>query len=83
MHQNQYYKTASFYTSVFLIIKNCELVGVEGMTDSKKIFVFNKTPKLQELVQVFNFGKEEDDLALVDARKIGSAIKKLKNALYQ
>ena len=83
MYQNQYFKTQSFYLALFLFVKGCELIEVEKSISIKKNFVFIDSPKLHELVEIFNFSKENDKKIMVDIRKVATAIKRLKDLLYQ
>lgn len=81
---DKYFKTSSFYLAAFLFAKGLELVNVDKTTDSKRAyFVFVDTPIRESLVGVFNYAKEDDPEALVDARKIVQAVKTLKEKLYQ
>lgn len=84
MQDDRYYRTTSFYESVWLYAKGMELANVDKVTDAKRaIFVFVDTPERHDLVRAFNYGKEDSPETLVDARKLIAAIRQLKEKLYQ
>jgi hypothetical protein len=84
MKDDKYFRTSSFYTAAFLFARHMELVNVDRVTDPKRaLFVFVDTPEREGFLQSFNFGREEDEGILVDARKLISAIRCLKEKLYE
>lgn len=83
-YENRYFRTASFYLAVFLLVKGLELVNIDKISNSKRAyFVFLDCPEREFLVRSFNFGKENLPEVMVDARKFTMAIKLLKDKLYQ
>lgn len=82
---DRYFRTSSFYAACFLFVKGMELVGIEpDSIDQKRYqFTFRDSPYRESLLQSFNFSKENDPEVLVDIRKVITAIKTLKDALYQ
>lgn len=81
---SRYFKTNSFYVSAFLFAKGLTLVNIDKITDPKRaLFVFLDTPEREFLIENFNFGKEDSQETLIDARKFVMAIKMLKDKLYQ
>lgn len=79
----KYFRTASFYTAVFLLTKNFELVNIDKEKNNRRAyFVFLDKPEREVLLKEFNFGKENSKDVLVDARKFISNIKILKDKLY-
>ena len=82
-NDNRYFRLASFYGAVFLFAKGLELVNVDRTNPSRSQFVFIDTPERESLLQTFNFSKENSPEVLIDARKFATAIKTLKQALYQ
>lgn len=81
---DRYFRTSSFYTAVFLFTKDQTLVNVDKTIDPKRAqFVFLDSPELQLLLHDFNYAKEDSTDVLVDARKLITAIKMLKDKLYQ
>jgi len=81
MDQNKYYKTSSFYLSAFLSAKGFILNGIEK--DSFKArFVFVNSNKLQRLIGIFSFGKNDHPDLMVNFKEVEQAIKKLKSLIY-
>jgi len=80
---NKYFKTTNFYLASFLFAKGLELVNIDRTDPKKCVFVFADTSMRESLVEVFNFGRENDPEILVDARTLILAIKTLKDKLYQ
>jgi hypothetical protein len=81
---NRYWRTRSFYTSCFLLAKDQTLVNIDRVTDPKRAqFVFLETNEREFLLHQFSFAKENDPEVMVDARKFVTAIKQLKDKLYQ
>lgn len=79
-----HFNTSSFYLSCFLFAHGLELVDISPTQNPrKKEFVFLDSPEREQLVQLFNFAPEDDQGVLVDARKFVTAIKTLKDRLYQ
>lgn len=83
-NDTKYFRTSSFYIAAFLFAKGTELVNIDKITDSKRAyFVFLESPDRELWLENFNFGKEDAPEAMVDARKFVTAIKMLKDKLYQ
>jgi hypothetical protein len=81
---DRYFRTSSFYTACFLFAKDQTLVNIDRVSDPKRAqFVFLDSPERELLLQNFNFAKEDSPDVLVDARKFVTAIKQLKEKLYQ
>jgi len=79
-----YFRTTSFYAACFLFAKDQILVNIDKVTDPRRSqFVFLDTPERESLLQNFNFAKENSPEVMVDARKFVTAIKQLKEKLYQ
>ena len=83
MNNDKYYKTNNFYCAAFLFAKGLELVNVDRTDPRKCLFVFVSHPELELMLRAFNFGSVDEPVALVDARKLVYAIKKLKDGLYE
>lgn len=80
-NKNQKYKTTNLNLTTFLVIKDFRLLIIEN--DSKrKTFVFEDSPELRSMVQVFNFGKDNDTELLINVRKLFRALKEVKTKLY-
>jgi len=84
MKNNRYFTTSNFYLASFLFSKGLELSGIDKITNPKRAnFIFVETPIREELVDRFNFAKEDDVAVLIDARKFVVSQKTLKDRLYQ
>lgn len=77
------FRTTSFYVAVFLFVKGVELINIIPTDSKRSEFIFKDTPERENLVQTFNFGREDAREVLVDVRKLVTAIKVLKDKLYQ
>jgi hypothetical protein len=81
---DRYYRTSSFYTACFLYAKKQILVNVDKLTDPRRAqFVLLDSPELEILLHQYNYAKENTADVLVDARMFVTAIKQLKDKLYQ
>ncbi len=82
---DRYFRLTSFYAACFLFSKKLELVNIEtDPTNPKRsYFVFRDTPERELLIQTYNFAKEDSPEVLIDPRKFVTAIKILKDNLYQ
>ena len=77
------WRTDSLYLSAFLLAKGLSLVTIEKLSSKKSLFVFVDSPNRELLLNSFNFSPEGSSDCLVDAREFVSAIKSLKEKLYQ
>lgn len=83
-NDDRYFRTSSFGISVFLLAKNIELADIDKISNSKRAtFVFVNCPDLQDLLQAFNYGKDDDLSVMVDVRRVLLATRQLKEKLYQ
>lgn len=80
---DRYFRLTSFYAAAFLFAKGLELVNIDRTNPNRCQFVFIDTPERESLLQTFNFSKENSPEAMIDARKFVTAIKTLKQALYE
>lgn len=82
---DRYFRLTNFYAACFLFTKGLELVNIEeDPTNPKRSqFVFKDTPEREILVHNFNFAKEDSPEITIDPRKFVTAIKLLKDKLYQ
>lgn len=82
--EERYFQSSNFYLSVFLFAKGLEMVNVDKIVDPKRAqFVFRDTPEREMWLENYNFAKEDAPGAMIDARKFVTAIKMLKDKLYQ
>jgi len=67
-----------------LYAKEQVLVNIDKVSDPRRAqFVFLDSPERESLLQDFNFAQENSPGVIVDARKFVTAIKQLKDKLYQ
>lgn len=84
MKHDKHFRLQSLYQAAFLFAKGMELASVDRASGSQRAtFVFVDSPEREDLMQSFSYGKEGDPTALVDARKLITAIRALKEKLYQ
>jgi len=80
---DRYFRTTSFHLAAFLSAKGVELANIEKENPKRATFVFRDSPQREHLLESFNFGKEDAPEVMVDGRKLITAIKQLKEKLYQ
>jgi hypothetical protein len=85
MHKNsdKYFRSANFYLSSYLFSKGLTLVNIDHTEPKRAEFVFVDTPEREQLIYQFNFSPHDSPDTLVDARSLITAIKTLKDKLYQ
>lgn len=80
---NKYFKTTNFNLASFLFAKGLELANIDRLDNQKRqTFVFIENPQIEELIHEFDYAKENDEIVMVDARKLIYATKQLKDKLY-
>lgn len=83
MDNNKYLRTDNFYLASFLFACGSELVNIDRTINKKRAyFVFIYSPEAGQLMEIFNFAKEDDPAVCVDARKLITAVRQLKEKLY-
>jgi len=75
------FTTTDLALAAFLSIKDFEIINIEKGIQ-RKIFVFNGSSELNDLVKSFNFGKKDLPEVIVDAREILRAYRDLKVKLH-
>lgn len=82
-NREKYYRVNNFYLACFLFAKGFALANIDKTKDPKRAeFVFIDQIEREELVHQFNFGDENSQEMMIDARKLVYSIKTLKNKLY-
>ena len=80
----RYYRTSSLATASFLFAKGFELANIDKTENPKRaLFVFPNSPELDIQQHIFNYSSDDSPDLLISARTLFTAIKQLKNALYQ
>lgn len=79
---DKYFYVTNFYLAAFLFVKDLELTNIDRADQKRSQFIFVDTPQREKLVEAFNFAREDDPTILVDARKLITSIKMLKDKLY-
>jgi len=82
-NNDRYFRITSFYAAAFLFVKGMELVNIDRTIPKRSQFVFLDTPEREVLMQSFNYAPEDSPEVMVDTRKLVTAIKTLKEKLYQ
>ena len=77
------YSTSSFYPACFLLAKGMRLIEIDRTNPHRCAFVFEDNPEREGLLHNFSFAPDNDPTILVDARRMVTAIKLLKENLYQ
>lgn len=77
------YMTSNFYTAVFCFVRGLRLVDIDRSDPRRSQFVFLDGPDREKIVQSFDFAQKDAPEVLVDVREFISAIKVLKDKLYQ
>ena len=81
---DRYFRIGSLYAACFLYCKNQALVNISRTSNSKRAeFVFVNSPEIEILLHEFNYAKEDASAVSIDVRKFVTAIKQLKDKLYQ
>ena len=84
INNERYYRTQNFNLASFLFTKGIELANIDRFDNQKRqTFVFVENMQIEELAHEFDYAKENDEIVMVDARKLIHATKKLKEKLYQ
>lgn len=79
-----HFRISNFYPAAFLLAKGVGLVDIDKSSDPKRAnFVFAEPVLCKELLHAFNYGKENDEMVMVDARSMAVSVKALKEKLYQ
>lgn len=84
MNDNQpSFRISNFYSAAFLFAQGMELIGIDNSNHRRAEFVFTNPGKCELLVRSYSFAQDGSAETLVDARKFSTAIKLLKEKLYQ
>lgn len=79
---NRYFRSSSFPLVIFLFAKGEQITGVNPTDNpSKKEFCFVRTNRLDELCEIYKFGKDEDIELLVPIRLVEQARRQLLDRL--
>jgi hypothetical protein len=82
--EEKHFRISSFYVAAFLFAKGLEMVDVDRIADPKRAqFVFRDSADRELWLASFNFSKENSPEVMIDARKFVTAVKMLKDKLYQ
>jgi hypothetical protein len=81
---DRYFRTTTFNTAAYLYAKGYQLAGINKTVDSKRSeFVFVNSADLQTDIEIFLLANETEPDLLISARTLFTAIKQLKNVMYQ
>jgi len=81
------YKTTSLHLATFLCIKGFNMVNIRvvdknGIKLERKVFIFEYSDRIKEMVRVFYFGENNNPELLANARNILGVFRDIKNKLY-
>ena len=82
-NKKQQFSTSSFYPAAFLLSKGFRLLTINRDNPNRCSFVFEDGPEREGLLHNFSFAPDNDPAVLVDARRMVTAIKLLKENLYR
>lgn len=80
---SKHFHTSNFYITAFLLSKGFQLVDISRSDPKRSEFILGDRPDRKELIQSFNFAPEDSLEVQIDSRKFVTAIKMLKDRLYQ
>ena len=78
---NKQFTTTDLALASFLSIKGYEVITIKQGA-KRKIFVFDNSPQLESLVEVFNFKPKDVPEVMVDARELLRAYRDIKVKLH-
>lgn len=82
--KDRYFRISSLSLAVFLLAKGEQVAGVNPTDNpSKKEFVFVKTDRLEELVEIYKFGENDDIDLLASIRLFEQARRQLLDRLNE
>lgn len=81
MNTNEIFKTNDINLTTFLCVKGLKVDAIENHS-ARKTFIFQTTPQLIELVELFNFAEKDNSKVLVDAREILKTFREVKTKLF-
>lgn len=77
------FTTSNFYLSAFLLVKGFELLSVNDTGSRRSDFVFADLPEIRTMAGHFFYARENSQEIMVDVRLLSTAIRNLKEKLYQ
>ncbi|MDO8430177.1 MAG: hypothetical protein Q7S73_02320 [bacterium] len=79
---DRYFRSSSFPLAVFLFARGEQIAGINHTDNpNKKEFAFVHTDRLNELCEIYKFGKDEDVELLVPIRLVEQARRQLLDRL--
>ncbi len=77
-------KLSDFPLIAFLIANSQEIVDILPTTEPSRLeFVFERNDDVERLLKIFKFSADDSKELLIDARKLFSAMKRVKDLLQQ
>jgi hypothetical protein len=78
------FRLTSLNLAAFLITNGFRLIGIERTPGQKRAsFLFTNSTDKEKFLNAYNFSPDDSPDVMVDARKYASAVKQLKDRLYQ
>jgi hypothetical protein len=82
MNRNRYFRSASFPLVIYLYVKQQQITSIDLTDDpGRKNFVFLKTDRLDELVNLYKFGDRDDPDLLIEVHAYEQARRDLLDRL--
>lgn len=80
MSNNQHttFSTDSFNLASYLLCESCKLISIDKTNPKRMVFIFEKSDQMDDLTEKF-FSHQ----ALIEPHKLFSALRDLKQLLYQ
>jgi len=82
MNYENHFQTTNFYFASFALAKGFKLVDIDR-SEKRHKFIFSDFSSTEKLLKDFNFSQEDVEEVKIDSRKLITAIKMLKDKLYQ
>lgn len=72
----------NLYVASFLLAKGIPVIDLEWLNETQASFIFQESAETLSLLKSFSFAPKNDQILLLDARDLLSAIRLLKEKLY-
>ena len=80
---NKDFRTSDLKLSIFLVVKGERLIGVDTVNVRQKQLIFENTPNLEELKELYRFGDKSDKRLLIHVKEYESTRKELLDRLNE
>ncbi len=80
-HRDKYIRTTNLSQAIYLYAQDQQIAGVNNVGEGQKEFVFIKTDKLEELIDLYKFGDRNDERLFIEVHKYEQARRDLLDRL--